>query len=60
MSDIIDRLILRLFPMTFLRFADRHLNRAYERREIDSRTLHILDNRFKFGLGRGYTNPDRR
>jgi hypothetical protein len=54
-----DRVLLSLFPKTFLRFADHRLNRAFSRGEINSYTLHILDNRFKFGLAPGYTDPDK-
>jgi hypothetical protein len=46
-----DLIILYLFKHTFLLWCDYHLNRAYEKRIINSKQLHILDNQMKKDLG---------
>lgn len=41
--SLIDRILIKLFPMTFKRFVSRHLSRSYEKLEISSQTLHSID-----------------
>jgi len=50
--SIFDKVVLRLFPGVFGRFADRHLARAQEFGGINNSQLHELDAQFKGDLER--------
>ena len=54
-KNYLDRLLIKLFPKTFLRWCDSHLGEAYHVGLLNSEILHNLDSQMKGDLGfKGY------